>query len=523
MPPFASIEIPVISQSRLGGERPVNKGKAPVRQAFKPRTYDDGPLPVKPSDYAPKNAHIVGRSADESGVTYQLKIGDVEINDVDVDEILDYVSALDLEQYENRQFEEEEVVLKALEVEQERLKREKLDRIKERAKRKGVVLFEDDTATNEETEGGEDVLTQRGRARPTYAHLFKNSAVRKKNTEEVTSEDLLPLDSDKDDMESNEDESGAASSTARPKPPFTELPKRRRRKRDKVTGELLPLAPVVQSVALDKKRQRRRRHPLTNQLMPVGWQYDLEKEDAYDRSRAGQSTPSCRKFSMSQEQEAKRQKLDTGSSMSRSPSPFPTKAEIFAQLTPNKQSLTKSAERSGLNKRHAIDLVSSDDEATRIVANVGSGNRLKMPPRPARPDLSGNAFIKPTNLSSATVLSSEPEPKTSIISPSASKAIGPLSSTSHRAQQARTSIVNPSAGRASSTDPLTKASEDEESSEDDVDDGEWFIEDIVGHHLSDPRTHPPALGQKPVMLYHVRWRKSPILLRILMRHGLTKC
>ena len=39
-----------------------------------------------------------------------------------------------------------------------------------------------------------------------------------------------------------------------------------------------------------------------------------------------------------------------------------------------------------------------------------------------------------------------------------------------------------------------------------LDEDEYEVEGIVGHHLSDPRTHPPELGLKPVMLYYVKWK-----------------
>ena len=38
------------------------------------------------------------------------------------------------------------------------------------------------------------------------------------------------------------------------------------------------------------------------------------------------------------------------------------------------------------------------------------------------------------------------------------------------------------------------------------DDGEYEVESIIAHHLSDPRTHPPQLGKTPAMLYRVKWK-----------------
>lgn len=42
--------------------------------------------------------------------------------------------------------------------------------------------------------------------------------------------------------------------------------------------------------------------------------------------------------------------------------------------------------------------------------------------------------------------------------------------------------------------------------EESLDEDEYEVEAIVGHHLSDPRTHPPTLGEQPVMLYRVKWK-----------------
>ena len=65
---------------------------------------------------------------------------------------------------------------------------------------------------------------------------------------------------------------------------------------------------------------------------------------------------------------------------------------------------------------------------------------------------------------------------------------------------------------------------------------EYEVERILGHHTSDPRTHPSELGSKPVMLYRVKWRgyeeptwepissfeESSMLQAYNKRHGLTE-
>lgn len=511
MPPLASIEIPVISRSRVGLERQPGKGKTSIRPAYKPRIYNDEPLPTKPSESAPKNAQIIGRVVGGSGVAYQLKIGDVQFNDVGVDEILDYVSALDLERYENREFEEEREVLKAYEAEREKLRQEKLDRMKERAKRKGTVLSQDDTGTNDESDAGEEATGRHGRARPTYSHLFKKTTGRGRPKKDIATSSSRQMSDEEVSEESFEEISAGQSSVLRSAEPLAELPKQRRRRRDKVTGELLPLPPVVQSTAIDKKRQRRRRHPLTGELMPVGWRYEPnEAEDSYEKRRTGRSSPSFRKLSISEVHHSKRQKLETDSEISRSASPLPTKAELFAQFEPDKGHHWKPHQILENIKNPAVKFPNFDDDSD--VVEAARAKDSKLPPNPPPSKLGNNNMLISMRSSSAANSSSEPEVQTSILHITASKANNVYTSlatslhgTPCHAQPAKTSVLNPSAGRASSTDPLTRPSDENEDSEFDLAEEEWYIEGILDHHLSDPRTHPPEFGDKPVMLYQVKW------------------
>jgi hypothetical protein len=54
--------------------------------------------------------------------------------------------------------------------------------------------------------------------------------------------------------------------------------------------------------------------------------------------------------------------------------------------------------------------------------------------------------------------------------------------------------------------PDPPQSEEIADDEEDLDEDEYEVEAIVSHQLSDPRTHPPELGKKPVMLYRVKWK-----------------
>ena len=58
--------------------------------------------------------------------------------------------------------------------------------------------------------------------------------------------------------------------------------------------------------------------------------------------------------------------------------------------------------------------------------------------------------------------------------------------------------------------PNSATSEDQDVEETDNDEemeeDEYEVEAIINHQLSDPSSHPPELGNTPVMLYKVRWK-----------------
>lgn len=471
---------------------------AAAQSTRKPRTYDDGPLPIKPSEKSPQHAQIVSRNEDK----YHLKIGNVDIHDVAIKDILNYVSPMDLEQFENRQFAEERSVLLFLEAEKAQLKREKLERQKERAKTKGVVIFEELDSAEDTTEGGEVAVGKHGRARPTYTHLFKRPKEAKMRKRDADTDDMIPVDEDEDLGISTENEPPQVSSI-QASMPISELPKRRRRKRDKVTGELLPLSPIAQRMnefeqTHGRKRQRRRRNPLTGELMPVGWPYDPDNDgDSYEKRREGVGSHSFGQLSISEEPLLKRQRLDLKSSVSRSPSPLPTKAQLAARHTPTKagSNLLPSAQR---HSSVDHDLNSSEEDSGAKPSSVTPSN-LKFPPKPmtATPKLVRPRQMSFAESSSEQDSSSDAGATATTLHPSPSK-----SQMLQRTASVKTSILNPSLSRASSTEP---PEDDEESQEDDLDEAEWVIESILEHRLSDPTTHPEEFGTEPVMLYLVKW------------------
>jgi hypothetical protein len=60
----------------------------------------------------------------------------------------------------------------------------------------------------------------------------------------------------------------------------------------------------------------------------------------------------------------------------------------------------------------------------------------------------------------------------------------------------KTSMLNPT---------MTPAIQSVNNSDDGSDDGEFVIEGILQHRMSDPKTHLPEFGHRPIRLYQVKW------------------
>ncbi|KAK5133229.1 hypothetical protein LTR08_008064 [Meristemomyces frigidus] len=468
MPSLAHISIPAYSQSSSSSDdiAVVEKDEAPVKQERQHRDYIDGPLPVRPSDSAPRNARIVGRVVDCNGAFYQLKIGEVELNDVGIDEILEYVSARHLEDYETRQFEEEAELLCIAEAEEERQAQEYQQRKKERALRKGTVTYQEIHGTDEgrALNGAEDPesrVGQRGRARPNYKHLFKKMKERRRRKRDPATGELMPLsDEDEDEdraaLQSSADEAlPSAKSAATTQVVLPDKTKRRRRARDPHTGALLPLDPGPQPARAEyKKRPRRKRHPTTGELMPLGWRYNPEAPSASQASNArrngeGDMSPSMKLLTISKEHDAKRVKLGHQSSS----------AELLPLV---------------IEQHNASDRTSDSEETS----GEDSEESIVLPPTLKPPPSAAKGQL---GLPSAFQ--------------SAANAILPKSSPP---MNTMTSMLHTPAADITSTS-------NSEQDEDELQQGEWLIEAILAHHMSDPRTHAAELGKKAVMLYQVKW------------------
>ena len=534
MPTLTNIAIPLIRRSPSLEYARAEKRENPEKPAGVSRTYSDGPLPIKPSEIAPRNARIVGRIAEDGGVAYRLKIGDVEIHDVGAGEILDYVSALELEQFENRRFEEEREVLRIVEAqaEDEFIRREeaKIERQKFRAKTKGTIIFEDlDESTAADT-GNEGFVGRNGRARPSYKHLYmKFKEKRRRRKRNPITGELMPLDEDEDEddenddnndsdmrmRQSSEDRGGAETKHNRNSVPAEDLPKRRRRKRDKITGELLPLSPVAgASTEAQTKRPRRRRHPETGELMPLGWIYDAENER---RSTSETRTADPKPTDVWSEGRSpfpgghlqKRRKLDLDFSSEDSSSDEATLRFQFRKEAPD------AATRPVMKTTFGIEVIklSDSDDSVEILKETKPPSASASIEIPAVPPLrNGSTFTKSAPLpkssskihSSATIQSYFNSGNPSRSKPtSTTQELGSPSSVIRREKEV---VSKPNVATfAGPSKPIPKIVGRDENDKVPLDEDEWFVEGILAHSWSDPKSHPPELGRDPVMLYEVKW------------------
>lgn len=443
------------------------------------------------------------------------------VDDIGIDEVLDYVSPYELERFETQQFEEEiemdRIVQEAANAEAER----KLERRKLRAQRKGVVIFQD--LDDDPAEPQEPVDAGKyGRARPTYKHMFKKMKQRQRRKRDPLTGELMPLSGDEDegaaDLESSSGGEQLAPATTQAGLP--EPPKRRRRKRDPHTGALLPLDPEPQqsgsrnrdeldeelALGVPYKRPRRRRHPITGELMPLGWRYDPKAEDERRGSGAGNaSVESMRRSSIVREPEAKRPRLASASASSSDPraqSVDPLRSFTNAD---GKQPTSSSKSSNIVAELNSSSLDESEDQLQR--------------PSPTKPTPTGKTSMMQPNhksaVSSAAASSradSSPEPITlasflkSSKKPGEEKVSSDESSSSSSAAQVKkmptpgkTSIMNP-------TGSQTAKGVEEDTEEDDLDEDEYIVESILDHHWSDPRSHP---GKESTLLYKTKWEGFP--------------
>jgi len=465
---------------------------------------------------------IVGRTVHDNGtVTYAVEdSGTGDVDDIPVLEILEFVSALELETFENREFAEERKALDAAAAYEAKEEAEKAERRRLKARLKGRALSQEADGARSSTDDVDIATGKHGRLRPTYTHLFKKP--RQPRPEASASEN-----------EEEEDEMVASGNLmASPQKPLSslpvnaaQLPKRRRRKRDKVTGELLPLSKGASTSKLtthgesqSEVRRRRRRHPITGELMPIGWRYDPESEKAAQPKtpkRRSAERQSFTQLSISDQQATKRPRLDTESSVSRSVSPTPRASVPIGKVVLTSPSMDRTAgtPRASQHKRPASEApISGGSESEQDLSTplalqrpIAMNSLAGSPGREKDSILAGGDSIaksaSPQLIRQVSKLPSRASPTLKDLPQQRQHqptlAVPPSQTVPSPKQAPKTSILSPHADRASSTEP--------EDSGDDLGEDEWFIESVLDHRLSDPRTHPSDFGSEPVMLYLVKW------------------
>ena len=487
----ARVVIPVFNSSRTVAQSSDKKSQD-VRH--KPRIYKDGPLPTQLSQFAPREARIADRIYSDKGPLYQLKLGSVELNGISLDEVLDYVSPLELETFENQKFVEEHEIQKIAEAEDR--KEEEEERLELAARRAyqpsskriaaSEFLDESDDSQSEKTHNVRPVAISGGRARPTYTHLYNKFKVRRRRKRDPLTGELIDFSDDEfTEFRSSEDDRAFVAKSHSSLTQQLELPKRRRRKRDPVTGELLPLSP------------RDERHSVSKSVSkpPLYLTKEVVEDSEQSSSRGEASKPlSMGGLSISEEPEAKRLRLKTHEAM-RSQSPI-----VEINVRPHLQSPTKHdprlSDRSPFEARNdiTIDLTISDDDLVGAQQSYGS---KKIPVHRSSGDFErtptkAEPLSHPVLTSSAAKSSPELGEENYAASPTVNKI-------------ARTSIVHPSANDAVILDAPAEQTSGAEQIEDSNEDDEFEIETILAHGMSNPKTHPSGLGLKPVMLYRVKW------------------
>ncbi|EME45128.1 hypothetical protein DOTSEDRAFT_52492 [Dothistroma septosporum NZE10] len=520
MPPITGLTIPVYRASESPECPRQSLSAKSVKLRNQPRIYQDGPLPIKLSDHAPRQARITGRVATPDKVAYTIEIGGVIMNDVGIDEILDYVSPFELERFETQQFVEEieidRIAQEAADAEAEH----KREQQKIRAQHKGIAIFQDLYEDSMEVDAESVDAGKYGRARPTYKHLFKKMKERRRRRRDPLTGELMLLSGDENEEAADLESSSGGEQAAMPSSTHMGLPepaKRRRRKRDPRTGELLPLDPKPQpsssrsrnqpaeelALGVPYKRPRRRRHPVTGELMPLGWRYEPDVEGNRSESGAGNtSVESMRRLSIVREPELKRPRLASASVASSDP-----RAQSIDPLRSflndgEKQSTAPPKSSDIINELNSSDSDDSEDQLQRFspAQPIPSSKTSNMQPN-HKSALSTAAILSrvdssPEPISLASFLKSSKTPgnqEASSDDETDSSSSGPR--VKGTPANGKTSIMNP-------TGSQTVKPAEEDSDSDDLDEDEYVVESILDHHMSDPRSHP---GKSPIMLYKTKW------------------
>ena len=171
------------------------------------------PLPTHISREAPHPAIILSRSAPEKGCpAYDLRVGNVNVPNVSLEELFDYVSPYDLEVFENNVFtrERDDETARELAKKESRIRSCQIRWLEALGRSSGassVVDYaesgsggersvsrniHDNTDSDMVENGGEMSRGRNGRPRPTYTHLYKKGRAKRGLKDPMSSDKQVP-------------------------------------------------------------------------------------------------------------------------------------------------------------------------------------------------------------------------------------------------------------------------------------------------------------------------------------------
>ncbi|KAK4985217.1 hypothetical protein LTR50_006111 [Elasticomyces elasticus] len=502
-----------------------------IEPLFPTTLPDVQPLPTK--------ARIVSRTVAERGKTaYTVQLGGgVTLQDISLIEILEYVSPLELERYENATFIEEQQA-------EEDARRQKAQRLKERKARHLEIIRvqrEEDTqlktadkiagyntdSASTVTDSSRDSRNRdgsigRGRPRPSYAHLYKPKRARRSTTVRSMLSSIRDEEQDEDGdiaMQNAGNHVRVSSSSVTPgssSSPKDALPAAVHglnlahyaspdAKRRKLKHVAIPMSSTSTSAS---------RSPVLKDATYTQGGRAEARGDATVRNTRSLVSPFAEPTLVSRAD-------SSNASLSRLSAKagggnVPATANSIAPLTAKTRRDLMVEESSGSPDELFLSNMRKTMRTTRSTEpDYGAG----APPRPGGPlsgavykdtgeeRLNGREQARPSSSSSAAIRKSA--------------VLRPASANFYTSQTPNLSPLEPPQGHlpaptnppkpTASAIPTRSPSTIPESDADSEDDGESYkIERIIAHGMSDPCTHAPGLGREPVQLIRVKWVGYPL-------------
>ncbi|KAK4957794.1 hypothetical protein LTR66_000480 [Elasticomyces elasticus] len=502
-----------------------------IEPLFPTTLPDVPPLPTK--------ARIVSRTIAERGKTaYTVQLGGgVTLQGISLIEILEYVSPLELERYENATFTEEQQA-------EEDARRQKAQRLKERKARhleSICVQREDDaqlktadrlagyntdsasTVTDSSRDSrNRDGSIGRGRPRPSYAHLYKPKRARRRTTVGSALSSIRDDEQDEDGdtaMQNAGNRARVSSSSITPGSSSS-------------TKDALPAAVhglnLAHHASPDAKRWKLKHVaiPMSSTSTSASRSPVLKDTTYIQGGRAAARGDATVRNTRSHVSSFAEPTLisRTGSSNA-SPSRLsakagdgnvPATANSIAPLTAKTRRDLMAEGSSGSSDELFLSNIRKTMRTTR---STEPGVSAGAPPR--RAGSYSGAVYKDAGEEKLNVKEQARPSSSSSAAIRKSAVLRPVSASFYTSQTSNLPPFEPPQGHPpaptnpsnlpASAIPTRSPSTIPESDVDSEDDGESYkIERIIAHGMSDPRTHAPGLGREPVQLFRVKWVGYPL-------------